>query len=94
MAVQARRETRLEQLQRLAEKGACEGVEVQQLNRPGMYTATSSRDGHPGYLVQVYADSIGLCTCEGFEKHRACKHYALALGAAGIMTVAEWVTVA
>lgn len=91
MAQATRRETRLEQLQRLGEKGACEGVTVGHIiGAPNTWAATSASDPGGYYLITVYPDRRGTCTCPGYAKHEACKHYALALMAAGIMAAPEW----
>src|SRR5581483_9196094 len=71
---------------RLAEKGAAQGVTVEYAHTGavGTYIASSASDPSIRYCVVIDPRSRSYgCDCPGWQKHRRCKHFALALEAAG-----------
>lgn len=73
-------------LHRLADKGRAEGVRVTLALTGHDSTYLASSASVPGLLYCVVIDprskSYG-CDCQGWAKHRRCKHFALAIEAAG-----------
>jgi hypothetical protein len=71
---------------RLAAKGAAEGVTVEYAHTGSIGTYTASSASAPGVRYCIVIDprspSYG-CDCQGWERHQRCKHFALALEAAG-----------
>jgi hypothetical protein len=73
-------------LHRLAAKAHAEGLTIldDAGAAPFACRVTSSRAGHSPYVVNlVPGDPVHGCDCEGYARHQRCKHYALALEAAG-----------
>lgn len=71
---------------RLAAKGAAQGVTVEYAHTGslGTYIASSASDPSVRYCVVIdpRSKSYG-CDCEGWARYQRCKHFALALAAAG-----------
>jgi hypothetical protein len=72
-------------LHRLAAKAHAEGLVIlDDVNAaPFACRVTSSRAGHGPYVVNLTSGPLHGCDCDGFARHGRCKHYALALDAAG-----------
>jgi hypothetical protein len=72
-------------LHRLAAKGHDEDLVI--LDDVGVAPfacrVTSSRPGHFPYVVTIAPGPLHGCDCEGYARHQRCKHYCLALEAAG-----------
>jgi hypothetical protein len=72
-------------LHRLAAKGRAEDLVI--LDdvgaAPFACRVTSSRPGHFPYVVTIAPGPLHGCDCEGYARHQRCKHYCLALEAAG-----------
>ena len=71
-------------LERLAHKAHAEGLEIlPEPWEPFACRVTSSRPGHFPYVVNLTPGHLHGCDCEGNFRWQRCKHYALALEAAG-----------
>jgi hypothetical protein len=71
-------------LHRLARKAHEEGVVIDNLGAaPFACRVSSSRPGHFPYVVNIAPGPLHGCDCEGYARHQRCKHYVLALEAAG-----------
>src|SRR5215213_1170122 len=71
-------------LERLAHKAHEEGLEIlPEPWAPYASRVSSSRPGHFPYVVNLVPGHLHGCDCEGYFRWQRCKHYALALEAAG-----------
>jgi hypothetical protein len=71
-------------LERLAHKAHEEGLEIlPEPWAPFASRVSSSRAGHFPYVVNLTPGHLHGCDCEGYFRWQRCKHYALALEAAG-----------
>ena len=71
-------------LHRLAHKAHEEGLEIlADAGEPVRLPRQSSRPGHFPYVVNLTPGHLHGCDCEGYFRWQRCKHYALALEAAG-----------
>jgi len=69
-------ETAEQRVIRLAMKAVIQGVELLGNPLSGQCLATSaSRDG----LFYFVSTELGICQCEGFQRHGVCQHLALAM---------------
>jgi hypothetical protein len=70
--------------ERLAHKAHEEGLEIlPEPWEPFACRVTSSRPGYFPYVVNLTPGHLHGCDCEGYFRWQRCKHYALALEAAG-----------
>jgi hypothetical protein len=71
-------------LHRLAHKAHEEGLGIlPEPWEPFASRVSSSRPGHFPYVVNLTPGHLHGCDCEGYFRWQRCKHYALALEAAG-----------
>ena len=71
-------------LERLAHKAHEEGLQIlPEPWEPFACRVSSSRPGHFPYVVNLMPGHLHGCDCEGYFRWQRCKHYALALEAAG-----------
>ena len=71
-------------LERLAHKAHEESLQIlPEPREPFACRVSSSRPGHFPYVVNLMPGHLHGCDCEGYFRWQRCKHYALALEAAG-----------
>ena len=71
-------------LERLAHKAHEAGLQIlPEPWEPFACRVSSSRPGHFPYVVNLMPGHLHGCDCEGYFRWQRCKHYALALEAAG-----------
>lgn len=78
------RESLAAALHRLAAKAHAEGLVIlDDVGAPYACRVTSSRPGEAPYIVNLAPGRLHGCQCPGYARFQRCKHYALALEAAG-----------
>jgi hypothetical protein len=78
------RESLAAALHRLAQKAHAEGCHILDDGfAPYACRVSSSRAGEAPYIVNLAPGRLHGCGCAGYQRYQRCKHYSLALEAAG-----------